>query len=295
MTVHEFDAQVLGGVLFDAAGLIVAERDGKPVGFVHAGFGPDTPIGGPLSLSHGIGTVCMLVVAPDVNAPEVEDELLARATQYLRNRGASVIYAGGQFPLNPYYWGVYGGSEWAGILGMHVSFHTAVVRAGFEPVSTCVLLDADLSQPEVRDPRTILYRRQSVLEVTEDALPSTWWTSLAIGDFRLTLYRLLSKSGGNELARATTWDMAWFGRNDGRIRLALVDMEVHTAHRRKGYGRHLVNEILHAARAQSADVVSLQTRSTNTAALALYEAIGFCPVETATLYRLPGGVASNPA
>jgi ribosomal protein S18 acetylase RimI-like enzyme len=85
--------------------------------------------------------------------------------------------------------------------------------------------------------------------------------------------------------------MAWFGRTDGRVRLALIDMEVHSAHRRKGYGRHLVNEILRAARAQSTDVVSIQTRSTNTAALALYEALGFRPVETATLYRLPGGAS----
>ena len=82
--------------------------------------------------------------------------------------------------------------------------------------------------------------------------------------------------------------MSGFGRVDGRNRIGLIDMEVSAAYRRKGYGRHLVNEILKFARGQSMHAVDLQTRSTNTAALALYRSLGFEPVETATLYRKPG-------
>ena len=41
---HELDTHALGTVNFDSAGLIVAERDGRIVGFVHAGFGPDLPV-----------------------------------------------------------------------------------------------------------------------------------------------------------------------------------------------------------------------------------------------------------
>ena len=73
----------------------------------------------------------------------------------MRDRGAEVIYAGGQSPLNPFYWGVYGGSEWSGILSAHETFGRGVVAAGFEPVSTTVLMEADLSAPEPRDPRAM--------------------------------------------------------------------------------------------------------------------------------------------
>jgi ribosomal protein S18 acetylase RimI-like enzyme len=202
-----------------------------------------------------------------------------------------VLYAGGQAPLNPFYWGVYGGSECAGILGAHDGFHRAVGRAGYQPVSGTVLLEIDLSEPEKRDPRGLLLRRQVRTEVTDDALPAWWWENLAVGEFRPTLYRLLTRSGQTELARATTWDMAWFSRVDGRSRIGLIDVEVHPDHRRKGYGRFLVSEILKLAREQMTDVVAVQTGATNTAALSLYEAVGFRPVETATLYRRPGGAS----
>src|SRR5258707_15143359 len=120
----------------------------------------------------------MLVADP--GDPGLEAGLLAEAERYLRRRGATVVYAGGQYPLNPYYWGVYGGSEWAGILGMHDSFHRAVIQGGFEPVSSTVLLEADLSRPEARDPRGFLIRRQTRLEVTEDVLPPSGGDELAI-------------------------------------------------------------------------------------------------------------------
>jgi ribosomal protein S18 acetylase RimI-like enzyme len=291
LTVHEFDAQVVGGPCFEAAGLTVAERDGRPVGFTHAGFGPEVLEGRPLVLSHAIGTVGMLVVEPGPEDPELERGLLAAAERYLRDRGATVIYAGGQYPLNPFYWGVYGGSEWAGILGPDAAFLRAVAARGYEPVSTTMLLEADLSQPEARDPRAVLIKRQTSLEATEDALPRAWWDTLALSEFRPTAYRLLSRADGTELARATCWDMSWFGRTDGRSRVGLIDLEVHPGHRRKGYGRYLVNEILRQARALETAVAAVQTRTTNTAALALYESVGFRPVETATLFRLPGGSA----
>lgn len=297
LSVHEFDARVVGGPLFDADGLIVAVRDGKPVGYAHAGFGPDAddlgPRPRPLRLSYALGTVAMLVVEPG-DDPETETGLLAEARRYLRRRGASVVYAGGQYPLNPFYWGIYGGSEWAGILATHAPFLRAVARAGFEAVSQTVLLEADLSGPEPRaDPRGFLMRRQTRVEVVEDATPATWWQALAVGDFRPTTYRLVSKADETEYARASTWDMTWFGRRDGRARVGLIDMEVPPAHRRKGYGRQLVNEVLRLARAQATAAVAVQTPTTNAPALALYQSLGFEPVETSTLFRLPGGAPAE--
>ena len=291
LTTHEFDEHVVGTPNFDAAGLIVAESEGSLVGFAHAGFGPDDPATGPpFQLSHELGTVGMLIVPPDTVDPELEGGLLAEAETYLRNRGARVIYAGGQFPMNPFYWGLYGGSELSGILGNHTSFHRAVLSAGYDSVSTTVLLEADLTgAPESRDPRGVMIRRLTRLDVVEDALPKNWWEALSIGDFRPTHHRLVSKSDDTELAHATSWDMTWFGRSDGLSRIGVFDMEVHPSHRRKGYGRHLVNEILRLARTQATAAVAVQTRATNIAGLSLYQSLGFIPVENATLYRLPGG------
>jgi ribosomal protein S18 acetylase RimI-like enzyme len=294
LTVHEFDQHVVGGPLFDAKGMVVAERDGVVVGFVHAGFGPAAVSDPPLHTAAAMGTVAMLVVDPGREEEGLEDSLLAEAERYLRRHGAEVIYAGGQLPLNPFYWGVYGGSEWSGVLDSHTSFHRVLERAGYVPVSTSVLLEVDLSEPERRDPRGVLLRRQTRLEIDEEAQPDSWWEALAIGDAHLTHYRLFSRSDEIELAHASSWDMGCFGRADGRSRVGLTDLEVDPEQRRKGYGRLLVQEVLRSARVQATKIVAVQTRDTNLTALNLYQSSGFVPVGTSTLYRLPAGGGARP-
>src|SRR5947209_2142652 len=81
---HEFDTHVVDRADFEAEGLVVAEREGRIVGFVHAGFGPDDPIGPPLHLGRSLGTVAMLVVEPGLEDPELERGLIEEAERYLR-------------------------------------------------------------------------------------------------------------------------------------------------------------------------------------------------------------------
>jgi ribosomal protein S18 acetylase RimI-like enzyme len=289
LRVHELDTHAWGTPLFEAAGLIVAERDGQVVGFVHAGFGPDLPVSakGPLQLSREVGTAAMLIVEPGLD-DDVALGLLASAEEYLKSRGAKVLYAGGLMPLNPFYWGIYGGSEGSGILSGHQAFRRAAAARGYVPASTVVVLEADLNQPEPRDPRTPLIRRQTQLEFFEDALPPHWWQNLAIGEFPLTDARLMLKSDGSVVARASSWEMRWFGREDGRVRAGLLDVEVAAEHRRKGYARFLVGEILRRARSNLVACIEVQTAAENEPALALYASLGFVPIEQSVLYRLSG-------
>jgi ribosomal protein S18 acetylase RimI-like enzyme len=287
LRVHELDAHAFGTVNFEADGLIVAERDGRIVGFVHAGFGPDLPVATtrPFQLSHEMGTVAMLAVEPTLEEPALVSRLIQAGEAYLRARGAKVIYAGGLFPLNPFYWGIYGGSEGSGVLSAHEPFRRALDELGYEPVSKTVLLEADLSVTEPRDPRAALVRRQTQIEFVDDALPTNWWEGVALGDFQVMRARLLSRSDGTEIARADTWDMGWFGRRDGRACLGLFNLEVAPGQRRKGHGHFLVSEIFRRARDNMIPVVAAQTAMENQPALALYARLGFQPTEEATLYR----------
>lgn len=291
LRVHELDAQAFGTIAFEPQGLIVAEQDGTVVGFAHAGFGPeDSSAAGaarPGRLGRDVGTIAMLLVAPEVTDPEIARGLVDRAERFLRDRGAKVIYLGGQSPLNPYYWSLYGGSEFAGVLSSHQQLHRIARECGYEPVSTTIILEADLNQPQPRDPRAVILKRQYQAVFYEDELPSSWWESLALGDFHPTRVRLTSKLDDEEIAHAVMWDMSWFSRVDGRARIGVIEFEVAPRHRRNGFGRFLMTEILRTAREQLFAVAQVQTNSTNEAALALYTSTGFHPIDEATLYRLP--------
>jgi ribosomal protein S18 acetylase RimI-like enzyme len=292
LRVHELDAHAWGTVNFEPAGLIIAEIDGQIAGFAHAGFGPDLPVQEtkPFQLCHELGAIRLLMIDPELDTPDLARELVFAAERYLAARGARVIYAGGVFPLNPFYWGVQGGSEGSGVLSGEVRFHRALEEAGYEPAGSTVLLEADLEKAEPRDPRAVLIRRHTQVDFVDDALPDHWWEGLALADFQIMKARLLQRSDGAELARAETWDMSWFGRVDGRTRIGLIGMDVAANYRRKGFGRFLVTEIFRRAREHFVNLVEVQTASDNTAALAFYEALGFAPIDEATLYRLPASL-----
>ena len=291
---HEFDALVIGTLPFEREGLIVALREGRIVAFIHAGFGPVDPAGSTHRLDYGMGTIAMLVTEPGLDDAELELQLISAAERHLRSRGASVFYAGGQYPLNPFYWGLYGGGECSGILGVHQSFHRAVRRCGYEPAAESLILEADLSGPEPRDPQWTILRRQVRLDTDDEALPKGWWHALAVGLFHPTVFKLVDRSGDRTIATATTWEIAGgFGVGDGRPRIGLIDLEVAADQRRKGYGRLLVAEIFRHARRQDLEVVNVHTSVENTAARALYESLGFVVSDTTTLYRLPAALGER--
>ncbi len=287
--VHELDGHAWSGVTFDPRGLIVAEIEGKIVGFVHAGFGPEDPIAEPLplELNRELGTITQLIVAPGSQAREIAEQLVRQAEVYLRKRGARVIYAGALYPLNPFYWGLAGGSEGSGVTSSEQLFHETLAHLGYDPVSTTFLMEADLLQPEPRDPRAVILKRMTQVEFTEDAMPSSWWDGLALDELQLIRAELALKTSGLVVARAEVWDMGLFGRADGRARAGLMKLEVIPAERKKGYGRHLVREIIHRLQASGVTILSAQTSSSNEAALALYRSLGFDVIDQSTLYRLP--------
>jgi len=288
LRVHELDDHAFNPVTFDPEGLIVAERDGRPVGFVHAGFGPDDARPDvPFRLDDQMGVVAMLAVEPGEGDGAVAEALVVEAERFLRRRGAKVLYAGGRFPLNPFYWGLYAGSEAAGVPSSHFQFSATLSALGYEPVGTAVHLHFDLTRPDPRDPRASLLRRQFEAVYDEDQLPASWWENVALGDFHPVYTALRSRSGGEEVARARTWDMSWFGRGEGRARLGVFDVEVAPEHRRKGYARFLVGEILRDARERGFLVVEVQTLAENESALEFYAAMDFEPVEQSAVFRLP--------
>ncbi len=294
LSAHEFDLLVMGRTYFDRLGLIVAE-DSDPkrlLGFVHAGFGPEQPEGPSHTLDRDCGTLAMLAIDPDLNEPEqVARPLIDAAERYLFDAGAQVLYAGGRFPVNPFYWGFYGGSEFAGILDGHARFHRALGASSvaYDAAYTAVLLSAPIERLKLFHPQMVRLRRQAEFHVEEDAIMTRWWDGQALSLFPLTRFTLVDRANGQRIAKAVTWEMNLYCREDPQLRAGLVNMEVSAAYRRRGFGRRLLIELAKYLRdrttAQPVKLIELQTDAANHAAIGLYESLGFQRIGTTTLYR----------
>jgi ribosomal protein S18 acetylase RimI-like enzyme len=288
ITAYEFDSLVCCKLGFESDGLLVAENEAGIVGFAHAGFGPKQPAGPSHRPDYSMGTIAMLAVAPEVADGRIGITLVEKAVEYLVRRGAQVVYAGGRYPLNPFYWGLYGGGEFAGILGADSTFHDTVRDAGFLAVSISVFLEIDLASPEPFDPRVAQVKRSFRVETEEGALLPGWWDSLALEPFRPTRFQLTDKQTGHVAASCWTWEIALgMAVEDGYARTGLINLEVEPNYRRKGLARLLISECFKHARSLRSDRLCVQTLDTNLPALALYLGRGFERVEHATLYRLP--------
>ena len=141
MTAGVFDQFVLAKPYFDPAGLIVALENNVPVGFAHAGFGPNEDQNG---LATETGTTYQLLLRSQHRNVELAGQLLARSEAYLRERGAKVIYAGGIRPLDAFYLGLYGGSELPGVLLKDPIFHEACQQNGYREIDRVIVLLLEL-------------------------------------------------------------------------------------------------------------------------------------------------------
>ena len=157
----------------------------------------------------------MLLVEPGLEDSELIGGLIEAAEAYLRRR-AKVLYAGSRFPLNPFYWGISGGSEGAGLLSGHHPFQRGVLDRGYAPSARRCSWRRTSARPSRAIPAAASIRRQTHLEIEEDAPPAHWWQGLAFGELPVSERRLVSRADHTELAHAAFWDMRWFGREDGR-------------------------------------------------------------------------------
>jgi ribosomal protein S18 acetylase RimI-like enzyme len=289
ISVDVFEQFVLGRLYFDYAGLQLAFDDDRPVGFAHAGFGPDE------SEDHVVtelGTTCLVLAVPDCNRAEVAAGLLAHSEDYLRRRGAKVLYAGGIKPLNPFYLGLYGGSELPGVL-VSDTLSCDILRAqGYKEIDRTLILHGDLHAMEMPVTRQQLQIRRSMqVHIVQDPPARSWWEACTIGNFELTRFELVSQRGGPSLAHALVRNIDLTPSLGGGHAVGLMELQVDRAHRRQGLVTFLLSEAFHELSRQGVTDIEVQTMKHNTAGVALYQKLGFQQVGEGIVFRKDGGAA----
>jgi GNAT superfamily N-acetyltransferase len=274
---------IFAKLYFDYHGLALAHDDGRLVGFAHAGFGANLDESW---ISTDTGVICVLLVRPDCAQAEVAAGLLDRCEKYLGGRGARVLYGGGLHPLDPFYVGLYGGSDLPGILDTDTVARAAFAARGYHEVGRTVLFRRELSGFESQiDRRQMQVRRQMIVEVTADAPTRTLWEACTIGEFELTRFDVVPRGGGPAIASATFRSMESSGNAAVSRAAGLIGLFVDEAYRRRGLAFFVVSEAFRQFLRQGITHVEAQSRETDVAALGTLRKLGLQETGRAGIWR----------
>jgi ribosomal protein S18 acetylase RimI-like enzyme len=276
---------------FDPEGLVVACADGQVTGFALAGFGCD-PTGHALNIE--VGVTCLIGVLPDYRRQGIGSELLRRCETYLRGRGARELAAGPLAPLDPFTFGLYGGSRPAGFLDSDSLARLFFEHHGYAVRDTRLVWQRQLDRPLVlADARFAAHRQRYELD-SGPAHGLTWWQECVLGPVELLEYRLRDRTTGLAAARATVWEMETYSERWNQQAIGIVDLEVVPELRRRGLARFLLAQLIRDVREQffqPVEVVETHTDPGNAAGLGLLRSLGFEQADAGYSYRRP---AENP-
>jgi ribosomal protein S18 acetylase RimI-like enzyme len=268
---------------FDRQGLLIAERDGIPIGFAHAGFGPNdegTAIDTSLSTTH------VLMLRGGKPEGSLASDLLHASEAYQRSRGSQVLYAGGIQPLNSFYLGLYGGSEVPGILQSDRLFSSLCLAEGYREIDRVRILQCDLvgfRQPVSHKLRAI--KRSTEIVEAIDPPTQTWWEACVWGALQRDRFQLRDKYLGRLMATACFWDVQPLSTCWGMCTAGLFNLYVEPEHRRRGYATYLLSEAIRILRRRGVATIEAQTMVANDAAAAFYNRLGFSEIDQGQILR----------
>lgn len=301
MSVALLDEYVLAKPYFDRRGLIVAvdvgdatsrnPADQRPVGFVHAGFGPNDAGD---DIDRTVGVVSMMMTHPLDERDQIEKELLARAERYLAERGARRVLLGGVGRNGPFYLGLYGGSAMPGVLDSDESFLALAKAAtssegparGYQQTGRRTIWHRELAtlRPVV-DRTQMQIRRRANVETTADPPAASWWDACVYGPMDRMRFDLVGREDGATWAWAEFWSMDAFSAKWGVRAWGLRRIEVDPNQRREGLATFLLGEALKQLAAEGAAVVEAHSGENDESSSSLFRKLGFVDVDHATAYE----------
>jgi GNAT superfamily N-acetyltransferase len=273
---------VFGKPWFDRQGLIVACDGARPVGFAHAGFGASDDH---RDVDPTQGTVCLVMVAPHEQRGIISVELLNAAEDYLRRRGAQQLYAGCQFPFNPFYLGLYGSSEVPGVLASDAQYLELLKDSGYRPTRRRTLWRRTLAGYRAPvDRQWMQVRRRFIAATPFEVLPDNWWEASVWAHFDWTRYDLTLPNGGEPVISATTWDIEPLARSWGLQTAGLVRMDDTPEARAEGLTGFLLGETLRQCQTQGYAQFEAQAAADDTELATLFTKLGFEQYDEAALW-----------
>jgi hypothetical protein len=274
---------VLSKTYFDAQGLIVATDGARPIGFVHAGFGPSEH-GDQLDPAHGV--ICRLLVASHEDRAVVMTELLAAAEHYLSNRGAVEACVGNGDPLGPFYLGLYGSSLQVGVLKSDQTQLDFFRKHDYETFGERIVLQKSLAGyrcPVDRD--QVKHRKLYEISQSPDPLGQTWWEACATSHLERNSFQLTPKCGGVPVAAAVTAHLQPLGRAWGVQTAGFESVTALSEAWQNGTALLLVAEATKALQCQGVMLMEAVIDDPNSPLAKVFATLGFKEVDRGVVLK----------
>ena len=275
---------VYGKPYFDRQGLIVAEHEGRVVGFVHAGFGPSEDYS---DVAKDVGVTCMLQMLPEFEATDLGATLLAASEEYLRQHSVCALIGGAYPPFTPFYHGLVQSSELPGVFASDSLLHTVYRDAGYEVADEFAILDCELGRIRpVVDRNQRLLAKSFQVRPTIDHAFDTWWDTCTFGPVQRSQFELIDKSDKSPCGSMIWWDLDAI-RDTARPSIAISRLRVASERRREGLATFLIMSALKQLKSSGALKAQVQVPTSNQPALDFFRRIGFAETGRGTSYRKP--------
>ncbi len=254
------------------------------VGMVHAGFGCNDHH---TDLNPLDGVICQLLVHPERRRQGIGRALMDRAIQYLQEQGSTTIHAGPGPGRDPFYCGLYGGSESAGFLATDEDAAVFLASCGFEATERFAIYQRplELEAGEAVDFRSVQWKRQVRIEISAQNNDGDWWWNNRFGRLDYVRFRLLQKENDEVLASLTLIGLDQFVPKWNSRAIGLADIHVAETRRRQGLGRLLITETLRRLKQETVSLVESHAIESDVALTGLLTSCGFQRIDAGTQYR----------
>lgn len=267
---------------FDRSGLIVAEDEGEPIGFIHAGFGFSDDLN---ELDHSKGIIAAVIVDQAHRRRGIATELVRRAEDYLTQQGAQSIQAGQSPHLDPYYFGIYGGTRPSGFLKSHPLADSLFTSLGYQQKEIIHILQRPLAKKFATSMQLINIKRQTEIVITEKPRSQTLWWFTHFGNVESMQFHMLDKKSGEEIALVTVIGLDHYIAAWGMRAIGLVDLFVKEEYRGNLYGQALITETLRRLKSELISIAECHVPASNPAARRTALATGFDEIDQGLVYE----------
>lgn len=250
------DTFVFSKPFFDRHGLTLAFEDDKPIGFVHAGFGPNADHS---DLDFSIGIISALRTVEGDSISQISRELLTRACDYLRAKGATDVHFGSQYPYSPFYLGLYGGAQIGGVLDEDESTATSLREFGFTESEKIITYSRTLAGfRTIVDRHQMSIRRQFQITAVADPIEQSWWECCTLGLAERDCFHAVQRSCADAAATVRYWDIQPLASKWGVSARGIHELMIQPGQDESGLKLFLLGESMRHLRQQGIGLVEAQ-------------------------------------